>query len=215
MQNKITLADVAIEICEGPLGISASGGADSSLLLYILMKYTASPIHIFTCSSKQKHRVAPHIVSNVIAYCIDAHQFKYPVYHHVYFVETQTRESWENGMANINSSLKLSSVYTATTANPPLIVTNLWKNGDNGLSSRRDPGITRPTIYYNSPISKTLHVPMVNVDKLKVKQIYDELGLTDTLFPITRSCESLVLNSGHCGECWWCQERYWAFGKLE
>jgi 7-cyano-7-deazaguanine synthase in queuosine biosynthesis len=35
------------------------------------------------------------------------------------------------------------------------------------------------------------------------------------IFPITRSCESWTNDfSKHCGECWWCKEREWGFGRL-
>ena len=49
----------------------------------------------------------------------------------------------------------------------------------------------------------------------------------DDLFPVTRSCERLgepegkiftteedfFANSCKAEECWWCKERYWAFGR--
>ena len=55
--------------------------------------------------------------------------------------------------------------------------------------------------------------------------VYKHCDLTDALFTHTRSCEwhegfefngKLVPNpeDEHCGECWWCQERKWAFGRL-
>jgi hypothetical protein len=63
--------------------------------------------------------------------------------------------------------------------------------------------------------------PLVNSDKRDVKQLYDEAGCIDSLFPLTRSCEisttssrySLV-QSGHCGRCIFCFERKYVFGKL-
>lgn len=215
MKKQITLADVTIDIYDGPIGISVSGGADSSLLLYILMIYATGPIHVFTCASKEKNRVAPVIASNVIGHCIDATNFNQSVYHHVYFVDSQTLTSWRTGMIDINKSLQLSHIYTAVTSNPSKEVTNRWSNGDNGLNHERDPMVSRPTTYHNLPMANNLHTPFFNVDKLKIKEIYDELKITDTLFPVTRSCESFELITGHCGECWWCQERQWAFGRLE
>jgi len=44
--------------------------------------------------------------------------------------------------------------------------------------------------------------------------------LLETLFPVTRSCEwnEHVVGEDpgmeHCGNCWWCHERKWAFGRL-
>ena len=41
--------------------------------------------------------------------------------------------------------------------------------------------------------------------------------LLDSLFPLTYSCEGSIEatkhHTQHCKKCWWCQERYWAFGR--
>lgn len=213
--NKTTvISGVSFDIHDGPIGISASGGADSSVLLYILMKNCSGPIHVFTCASKEKNRVAPKIVSDVISYCIDATEFKQDVYHHVFFIDTQTRETLFGGLRKIAEPMNLPFIYTAVTANPSPEVLSKFKNGNNGLASKRDPSITRPA-YHKFTQNTAIYTPLFNIDKLKIKEIYDELAITDTLFPITRSCESLELKTGHCGECWWCEERKWAFGALE
>jgi len=50
--------------------------------------------------------------------------------------------------------------------------------------------------------------------------MYTELDVMDSLFPVTRSCEWKESMGGddpgleHCGTCWWCEERLWAFNKL-
>ena len=56
--------------------------------------------------------------------------------------------------------------------------------------------------------------PFFNFDKKELAQIYKEYDLLDTLFPVTRSCEGWQNITGHCGKCWWCEERMWGFGKL-
>ena len=63
--------------------------------------------------------------------------------------------------------------------------------------------------------------PLINIDKQGVKELYEKFGLLDTLYPLTRSCESFTDDfSKHCGEykdeqdvCWFCKERYWGFGR--
>lgn len=61
-------------------------------------------------------------------------------------------------------------------------------------------------------------LPLVNTDKRTVKAIYDFHGLTSSLYPITWSCESDLqaesANPRHCGSCYFCLEREFAFGKL-
>ena len=65
----------------------------------------------------------------------------------------------------------------------------------------------------------------MQVDKRMIAHLYKHFNVLEELLPHTRSCEwhegfenngVIVPNpkDGHCGECWWCRERKWAFGKL-
>ena len=50
--------------------------------------------------------------------------------------------------------------------------------------------------------------------KKQLAKIYKDFNLLETL-PLTYSCEEYGLDTmDHCGKCWWCQERFWAFGRL-
>ena len=207
----ITVNRVNIDIHEGPIGISVSGGADSAILLYILMKHAPGPIHVYTCVGKSKNRVAPHVVSNLIGKLIDMTGRKdNEIFHHCSFVDDQhitnmfvlPRDNLNNGIINY--------MYTGTTANPPVNVTDDFF-GDNFTHNERNPEVIRP--YYKSRDNK-FYVPFINVDKQVIRGMYEELNVLEELFPLTRSCESFTLTEGHCGECWWCQERQWGFGRL-
>ena len=61
--------------------------------------------------------------------------------------------------------------------------------------------------------------PFTNKDKKFVAELYKSLGVLDSLYPLTRSCENNQgylpdpNNEKHCEKCWWCLERYWAFGR--
>ena len=46
--------DLEIELPEGPIGVSVSGGADSAILLYFLMKYHKHKIYITTLADRSK-----------------------------------------------------------------------------------------------------------------------------------------------------------------
>ena len=53
------------------------------------------------------------------------------------------------------------------------------------------------------------------MDKKDIARLYEEEGILDDLFPLTRSCENDDTLDYHCGFCWWCDERKWAFnGRL-
>ena len=53
------------------------------------------------------------------------------------------------------------------------------------------------------------HAPFVNVDKRFIAQAYVDFDILD-LFHFTNSCTRPI---GNCGECWWCQERKWAIDE--
>jgi len=55
----------------------------------------------------------------------------------------------------------------------------------------------------------------INVDKKFVAGVYQENGLMETLFPMTRSCVGTARQTDNftreCHQCFWCHERKWAF----
>jgi hypothetical protein len=60
-----------------------------------------------------------------------------------------------------------------------------------------------------------IYTPIANNDKKDTADLYAQYNLMDTLFPITKSCiKDTSTAYAHCGNCWWCDERKWAFGKL-
>lgn len=74
-------------------------------------------------------------------------------------------------------------------------------------------------IYYDvRKYNRRVNSPFRLMDKKDIAAIYKEKDLVDSLYPYTRSCESLDEDLWesleHCGKCWWCEERIWAFGRL-
>lgn len=201
---------VTIDIVDGPIGLIASGGADSSLLMYILMKEHKDPLHIFTCSSNFKGRANAVIVPQVIERCIQLTN-NINVIHHGFYVELQDKINLFEYPFKVLSEEKINVLYTGLTANPPHDVVHSFRD-INIENDERDPTVIRNTWAYNNKI----HIPFTNVDKKVIADLYKELGLLESLFPITRSCEKVgeIEYYDHCGECWWCEERKWGFGLL-
>lgn len=208
----IRINNLDFDIHNGPIGIAHSGGADSAIMLYILMKYAAGPIHVYTCANKFKHRINPKIALDVIGKLIDI-TGRQDVYHHTFFTERQTFNTLFDPLKQFIDSGQVNIMYTAVTALPPdEDLTDSTKfSSDNGLYEKRNANVARPV--YNGD-KKQFYSPWFNQDKKFVAQVYEECMLTDVLYPITRSCEDTELKEGHCGKCWWCQERLWAFGKF-
>jgi 7-cyano-7-deazaguanine synthase in queuosine biosynthesis len=204
--NTITVCGVDIDIADGPCGISMSGGADSSLLLYILMKNHPGPIHVFTCVSQFKLR-GNHAVSQAVVKCCVELTGNQNVIHHTWFVEKQSNENLFDTQRHYRNLGLFDSMYSAVTANPPADIANSFRHL-NTEQAARDPNVTRPIWLDN------ICRPFTNIDKRVISNMYAELALRDRLFPITRSCESVEQSVGHCGICWWCEERQWGFGRL-
>lgn len=60
-----------------------------------------------------------------------------------------------------------------------------------------------------------------NVDKRWIAQCYHDFGLMDHIYPLTVSCERLretpdmINNEEPCKHCWWCREKKMAFGSYD
>jgi 7-cyano-7-deazaguanine synthase in queuosine biosynthesis len=203
---EINVLDIKIPIFSGNVGINSSGGADSSLLLYILMSNKKDLIHIFTMANNEKGRANAIASSRVIEKIIQL-TGNSNIEHHVRYVERQTPENVaEKPIEYVKNNL-ITCWYSGLTANPSLELTNSF--GENSCHHLRDPLIKRKII--NESVKKVS--PFTNIDKKRIADLYKELGLTETLFPLTRSCEvkHRLDYLDHCGECWWCKERNWAF----
>ncbi len=201
----VTVANIDVDIHSEGVGISCSGGADSSLLLYILMKHAECPIHIFTCASEQKNYSSINSSIDVIKKCIELTNNK-NIFHHIHFVDQQTTKNFY-----LYSHFKLIKIlYTAITRNPPKEVTDTFIE-ESTEDWERGPDQTRDLYHRNNSV----YTPFHRIDKKAIASMYQELGLVDTLFPLTRSCENNTIVQGHCGECWWCEERLWAFGAVD
>ena len=95
-------------------------------------------------------------------------------------------------------------IYTGLTSNPDVEL----KYDDTKISSRNRESKSKDTLDDNN-----FYAPFINHDKKKIAEIYDKFNLLDSLFPLTYSC----VNSKtiiHCDNCWWCEERKWAFKRL-
>ena len=64
----------------------------------------------------------------------------------------------------------------------------------------------------------TMCMPFATYDKREVRKEFDRYDVVDTLFPHTWSCEHNsqmhISDPVHCGKCYFCIERVYAFGRL-
>jgi 7-cyano-7-deazaguanine synthase in queuosine biosynthesis len=200
--------DTVVDIPDGPIGISCSGGVDSSLLLYILMANCTDTIHIFTLSNDRKGRANAVIVPKVIERCIQL-TGNLNVIQHSYYAADQIENTLFDVPREYLKNKTISCIFFAITANPP---TDVVFTAQGSEQSNRDPSTIKKEIEHDG----FLYQPFVNKDKKTIADIYKQLNLMETLFPVTRSCEQIgkLEYYDHCGKCWWCEERQWGFGRV-
>jgi 7-cyano-7-deazaguanine synthase in queuosine biosynthesis len=203
------VGDISIDIKGENIGLCLSGGADSSLLAYILMQNTKSPIHFFTFANKVKNRATIYSSVNVIDKCIDLTKNS-NVFHHIIYVEEHNRDYF---YSYLEDQLKktVDIVYTATTNVPSsYALANFSSQLSGDILRSRNPSVIKNCYTHKGKI----YHPFMNINKKDIKKMYEELNILESVFPLSRSCESFELLVGHCGTCWWCEERFWAFSRL-
>lgn len=203
----------------GPLCVLVSGGADSALLLYYLMSQHNDTIHIYTMAAENKsYGKNAKRVPAIIKWCSE--QTSNSNYTHT--VKNVPEQSppvlFADALQWISTGHAV-ALYTGVTANPPSDVMDTFSVSPSQEDiNARDPTITRDVYNYKYKS----YFPFWNIDKKRIAQLYTEADILP-LFNLTSSCEwihgfphrpDINPQVDHCGKCWWCQERMWAFGKL-
>ena len=219
--KSIDCAGTNLDIYDGNIGIMVSGGVDSAILLYYLMKHSNETIHIYTLASNLKYRRNAIIAPRVVEKCIELTGNINVVHHISYFPTLQDlagpgtlkfKAEWEEETL----TRMISIGYGGVTMNPPDAIADSFAPELDRQLSRSDSGDN--DLSHNDD---KFYTPWANTNKKGIAKMYREENLMDSLFPITRSCEYDPTceyfdkikdpQLGHCGECWWCKEREWAF----
>ncbi|MDB4348977.1 hypothetical protein OAA64_01485 [bacterium] len=135
---------------------------------------------------------------------------------------------------------KLQAVYNGLTTNPEensmlMSIKKFYENNDGKFKVAkahilgRDPERNSSTHKYNTNLiqfNERLQIirPFVHGDKKLIYDVYKYYDMLEKLYPITYSCETRHQehkfetqeshNWDHCGYCFFCCERIYAFGKL-
>jgi len=202
------------------IGQWMSGGADSSLLAYLLCKKIRDEkldIKFQPISVRRGRPNNPIYAGNVIDFIEEDLGVDFILPHEVYYPpldDEYMREIkifWERDDYNFRHR-KFEILYSGITSNPPTDDSTIPKNkervrDDNGVDK-----IVEQRNGYRHYIN-----PFINVNKKWEAEAYKDKELLDSLFPLTYSCEGNAedtkYHTQHCKKCWWCQERYWAFGR--
>lgn len=238
MKN-IKISDYEIAIYEdGPVGISLSAGADSALLLYILMSNIRKHIHIYTILAPNRRAPFESHADAVVKTCSElTGNTNYT--HHKIHPPKQMPDVVFRYLDERYVMDQLEIIYFGLTNFPPRSVyLEFDEQQPRWHNEFRDDTVIKPLYgiripvkektdlqyisgdpdhceYEEISIDEKVYVPFVNLNKKDIAKMYHELGIVETVFPVSRSCENDNHLGSHCGKCWWCNERKWAFGFLE
>lgn len=223
LESKENLEDRPVKV----IGQWMSGGADSSLLAYLLCKKIKEEnldVKFQPLSVRRGRPNNPVYAEGVTDFIREDLDVDFVLDHIVYYPPledsemTEQRIFWDRDAVNFKEDL-FQILYSGITCNPPDSA-NLPKNKER----TRDEEAERPIVSWNG--LKHYINPFFKVNKKWEAEVYKDLGLLDTLFPLTYSCEGdaadTYTHTWHCGntlprekQCWWCIERKWAFGRLQ
>ena len=208
---------------ESPIGIMTSGGADSSLLVALLMKYHQYPIRVISTAHATTGFTEPGNALKVLTHCVEKFNRK-DVTFYTHYVDD--KKPW-NVIPSEYVMQNISHLYFGFTKQPPEGSFTDFESNQVAASNGFDDGITKPLEFdtirdtskifgermLQEPGDYKIITPFININKKAIAEIYKQEDLEE-IYPMTRSCESLTLREGHCGKCWWCKERLWAFGYI-
>lgn len=223
----VTVANCNIGIYnKGPVGVLVSGGADSAVLLYIILTHVKNnPIHIYSKLNKSRQIEQEPAFDNVISTCLAlTNRPSTDVVIHKVFTDGADEIAFFTMCNNALKSGQVDILYQGLTIFPDQSVWDDWPRTYNFQENYevRSPG-TQHSLwgienFGNDParsVDNRLYKPLVNKTKKDIAAIYRELGIESELYPKTRSCENEAIIVKNCGDCWWCRERIWGFGYLE
>ena len=142
--NIVSVIDnLELEIPDSPLGITVSGGADSALLLYFLLKHSTNKLHIFTLANQSKNICNALASVNIVSKCAELTN-NYNFLHHISYATTQTSEKLFNTPKQYYNNKTITHVYTGITKDPPKSVTDTF-NQTTTETHERDPNLVRNT----------------------------------------------------------------------
>lgn len=206
------------------IAINMSGGADSSMLAYLIAKQIKEndlaliiqPItweRFYPSNSPKNWNL--RYAANAIEKIKELLEFNPFEKQYIYKpVKKHKLEDWDEiieDMKDIESiifnHLNCDWFFYGTTCNPPL--EEMKKIGfDIGRQEERDQNADKSGFKQTNPFC--------DINKKDLRDLYIKHDVLKSLFPITRSCEGSAEWTDDftkdCGGCWWCYERWWAFG---
>lgn len=213
---------------KGAVGVKLSGGADSSIIYYALCeKYKNTDVHIIPVTLDTTLKPWYVLTAKKVIAKVGDLTGKYPLEH----ITDKVDHSMENYIKGqdqlLNRAISKYNIdpdhfYSGLTYNPDITNMRTYFN-ENAAKHGLDISDVwkelneRPKDRDFNQTKRVLSVAPLK-DKLATAEAYKFYDVIDTLYPITYSCESTykkrLKDLKHCGKCFFCLERWYAFGRI-
>lgn len=184
--------------------VSFSGGADSSLLIYELATYHKDKniIPLIFDTGREPAYIKKRKCSKILNLIQELTKY---IFEDVYVIKSEGQSPRPIDYEKFFKKHEEGHVVLGITRNPNVILKD-DKHKDKGRSE------DGKYICENGDVLEPEETPYAHLTKRDIAQKYYEYKLHNNLFPLTFSC--ITNTEKHCGECWWCQERLWGFGRI-
>jgi len=220
--------DIVKKLPEGKhnIVVKLSGGADSSLIYYVLCKEYANNkdvnLIVVTLNTDKKPYYIP-FAQKIIKRVYDL-TGKVPIDHMTISIKhdpddyvSYQDELVDQAIKKYNPAL----MYSGLTMNPPaeemkqFFIDNYKKINIDLLEVLKSIDSRDKVRDYTQYRSNNFNIlPFGQSNKKAVAAAYRQHDAMERLYPYTRSCEAFSDKEEHCGNCFFCAERWWGFGRL-
>ncbi len=233
---------IPVNILHKNIAIRLSGGPDSSIIYYALCNHFKKNADVNLYPYTVSTSLRPHSglkAKHVIEF-VGKLTGKYPAKHYESFnlnhninntIESNSIEytvGQDDLQREVLNNHIIDSNYNGLSINCPIDELSAMIDSDNFKYDKdecrkwlveRDIDRTTSTHSIIQNVgSVTFYTPFAQTDKRTVYNLYKYYNLLHTLYPITWSCENHMQmytdNPVHCGMCYFCLERIYAFGEL-
>lgn len=191
------------------IGMQMSGGADSTLVAYMYaytIKKHKLPIKLkritFGFGNKPDYFATSRLIQHSITELLDFDPWDVP---YEFFYNHKSEHSVLAHIKKLYDHESVNYFVNGKTKNPPA----------NEILDPTSSRILERDIPTKNKYDEIVE-PFYDITKDIIIKQYIDLGIYETLFQKTQSCDANITTTKFpCGECWWCKEREWALSRIK